>query len=164
MFDFLPPHLCPLTKLQAARRPTTLQLLDGIKITIRNMGLAKILLYLGVYYSPSQRVSFSPTLPSVFTVVWQIIYASTIREIYYYWAHRAFHHPLLYARFHKKHHQFTAPVAWSTAYFSLTEHVLVNILMLIVPHAILGPERVHIVGLWVYHAITQISAVMDHSG
>ncbi|EGX91363.1 sterol desaturase [Cordyceps militaris CM01] len=49
-------------------------------------------------------------------------------EAGFYYIHRAFHSRALYARFHKKHHEFTAPVGLAATYCTLTEHVLSNLL------------------------------------
>lgn len=45
----------------------------------------------------------------------------------FYMLHRLWHHPLMYAMFHKKHHEFKAPFAWSAEHASLTELLIVDI-------------------------------------
>jgi sterol desaturase/sphingolipid hydroxylase (fatty acid hydroxylase superfamily) len=40
-----------------------------------------------------------------------------------YWSHRTLHHPLLYTRFHKQHHEFKSNVPFASEYFTLTEEI-----------------------------------------
>ena len=46
-------------------------------------------------------VVVSPELPSAFEVIWQVIAFVLWEEIGFYYSHRLFHQPELYARFHK---------------------------------------------------------------
>lgn len=40
-----------------------------------------------------------------------------------YWSHRTLHHPLLYVRFHKQHHEFKSNVPFASEYFTMTEEI-----------------------------------------
>lgn len=42
---------------------------------------------------------------------WQMLVMTLLNDALFYWTHRALHHPLLYARFHKQHHMFNAPTS-----------------------------------------------------
>lgn len=44
-------------------------------------------------------------LPSLTEIVVQILIATAIRDMIFYYVHRLLHHPLLYSRVHKFHHQ-----------------------------------------------------------
>ena len=41
----------------------------------------------------------------------------------FYFAHRALHHPALYARFHKQHHEYKGSVGFAAEYATLVEQV-----------------------------------------
>lgn len=80
-----------------------------------------------------------PPLPSVPVTLFTIAFNILCTEIGFYYVHRLFHTPSLYARFHKKHHTFTAPVGLASTYCTLTEHLCSNLLpnvigFLIIPH------------------------------
>jgi len=48
-------------------------------------------------------------------------------EFMFYYVHRAMHHPRLYARLHKKHHEYSAPFALAAIYCGPIEMVLANL-------------------------------------
>lgn len=48
-------------------------------------------------------------------------------EFWFYYIHRAMHHPKLYAKLHKKHHEYTAPFAFAAIYCGPMEMVLANL-------------------------------------
>jgi sterol desaturase/sphingolipid hydroxylase (fatty acid hydroxylase superfamily) len=45
-------------------------------------------------------------LPSLFHSFIQLVIAAVLCDTANYWSHRTLHHPRLYTRFHKQHHQF----------------------------------------------------------
>lgn len=58
-------------------------------------------------------------------------------DAYFYWAHRAMHHPKLYKTFHKFHHQTMTPTPWAAYSFALPEAfamaIFVPVWMMLVP-------------------------------
>ncbi|KAH9396106.1 hypothetical protein TYRP_020190 [Tyrophagus putrescentiae] len=50
-----------------------------------------------------------------------------VRELLFYYSHRALHHPLLYRAIHKRHHEWTAPIALTSIYCHPVEHVISNL-------------------------------------
>ncbi|HEY5946689.1 MAG TPA: sterol desaturase family protein, partial [Kofleriaceae bacterium] len=57
-----------------------------------------------------------------------IVIAIVVHDTYFYWTHRALHHPLLFARFHRVHHLSTSPSPWAAYAFAPPE-ALVNALV-----------------------------------
>lgn len=47
-----------------------------------------------------------------------------LAEVWFYYMHRALHHPSVYKHFHKKHHKFTAPISAAALYFHPVESVI----------------------------------------
>lgn len=66
-----------------------------------------------------------------------IVAAIVIHDAYFYWTHRAMHHPALYRRFHKVHHMSTKPSPWAAYSFAPLEAVveagIVPFLLLFLP-------------------------------
>lgn len=52
-----------------------------------------------------------------------------VHDAYFYWAHRAMHHPKLYRTFHKFHHQTMTPTPWAAYSFALPEATVMAIFM-----------------------------------
>jgi sterol desaturase/sphingolipid hydroxylase (fatty acid hydroxylase superfamily) len=63
--------------------------------------------------------------------------AIVCHDAYFYWTHRAMHHPRLYRRFHRVHHLSTTPSPWAAYAFApleaLVSALVVPLLLLVVP-------------------------------
>ncbi|KAL4939809.1 hypothetical protein BDV06DRAFT_198072 [Aspergillus oleicola] len=100
-------------------------------------------------------------LPSLRDIIKQLFLASIIQEIIFYHAHRALHHPYFYRKIHKKHHEFTTPVALAALYAHPIEYVASNILPVALPPYILGS---HVVLFWLHLAWALVLAIVAHCG
>lgn len=81
-------------------------------------------------------------------------------DFFEYWGHRMLHHPYLYKRIHKLHHQFTTP-------FGLTASVAHPIETIILGMATFFPAfivRPHLFTFYVWIQVRQIDAVITHCG
>lgn len=58
----------------------------------------------------------------------------------FYYVHKTFHSPRFYKSLHKMHHLYTAPVAFSSTYCTLTEHFFSNILPIVLGIILLRPH------------------------
>lgn len=106
-------------------------------------------------------IRFSQELPSLFTVAWHLPVFMLVEEIGFFYSHWLFHHPFFYAPIHKFHHEFKAPVAMACIYAHPLEHIVANLLPLV-----LGPTLVqaHITELWLWLTIGILSTMNGHSG
>lgn len=81
-----------------------------------------------------------------------------LHETYYYWLHRWMHHPKIYRKVHKVHHDSLTPTPWTAFSFhpweSLLEALILPVLLLFIP--------VHIGVLGLYLMIMTLSSVINH--
>lgn len=50
-------------------------------------------------------------------------------DAYFYWSHRAMHHPRLFKRFHRFHHRTITPTAWAAYSFAVPEAFVMAVFM-----------------------------------
>lgn len=65
-------------------------------------------------------------LPSLSTCVVQVTLSVLINDAIFYWSHRLLHHPSLYARVHKQHHEYKGTVGFAAEYAHPLEQFLSN--------------------------------------
>eukprot|EP00800_Vazella_pourtalesii_P022882 TRINITY_DN9082_c0_g1_i1.p1 TRINITY_DN9082_c0_g1~~TRINITY_DN9082_c0_g1_i1.p1 ORF type:complete len:281 (-),score=35.50 TRINITY_DN9082_c0_g1_i1:212-1054(-) len=100
-------------------------------------------------------------LPTFQRFVINTILLLVLQDFLFYYLHRLFHYPPLYRAWHKKHHEFTAPVAIASVYAHPVEHVFVNLLSVWLPILIVG---VHCAEYWLWFGIVITGTFINHSG
>lgn len=150
-------------KLQArGKQPTRHDIVDCFLVVARNQLLSTGLLATGLYLSGRPGpYSFAPALPRLGELVRDITFCVLLREVLFYYAHRALHHRAVYPRVHKVHHRFAAPIALAAQYAHPVEHLLANVLPIAIPPQLL---RAHIVTMWAFVALELVESTFVHSG
>ncbi|GFY76462.1 fatty acid hydroxylase domain-containing protein 2 [Trichonephila inaurata madagascariensis] len=100
-------------------------------------------------------------LPKIHIFVFHFIAQILAEEVFFYYSHRILHHPRLYKRFHKKHHEWISPVGVSAIYCHPVEHVLSNVFPTFLGSVIVGS---HVVSLYVWLIFATAYGVIVHSG
>ncbi|GFT99257.1 fatty acid hydroxylase domain-containing protein 2 [Nephila pilipes] len=100
-------------------------------------------------------------LPKIHVFVLHFIAQILSEEVFFYYSHRILHHPRLYKRFHKKHHEWKSPVGVSAIYCHPVEHVLSNVFPTFLGSVIFGT---HVVSLYGWLIFATAYGVIVHSG
>jgi Delta7-sterol 5-desaturase len=81
-------------------------------------------------------------------------------DTYFYWTHRAMHHPWLFRRVHRIHHLSTNPTPWAAYSFSVPEAFVqagvVPLMILLVP--------LHPLAIFAFGIYRHFFSVLGHSG
>lgn len=81
-------------------------------------------------------------------------------DAYFYWSHRAMHHPALFRSFHRFHHRTVTPTAWAAYSFAIPEAVVMALFMPIWLFFVPTPEGV----IFTFLAIMILRNAMGHAG
>ncbi|KAL0278417.1 UNVERIFIED_CONTAM: hypothetical protein PYX00_000245 [Menopon gallinae] len=140
----------------------TKRLLEVIGLVLFNQTVVSIpVIYLAAkfvvwYGTPDVR-----ELPSIPLAILQIIGCVFIEEIGFYYSHRLLHHKSIYKFIHKKHHEWTAPIAVVAIYAHPLEHVVSNLLPPFFGVLLL---RCHVTTAWTWFALAITFTLGEHSG
>merc|ERR1712110_1389135 len=95
-----------------------------------NFGKSVVFGSIGSIITSSERVldDITADLPSSHILAAQSVFCLLVAEAVFYYLHRAFHlNKHLYARIHKIHHSWPAPVALVATYAHPVEHIFCNL-------------------------------------
>ena len=149
------------------RQPNSRQIFQCIRYAFF-VTLGDIALQIGFGYLTDFRPVFviSPILPTLGEIMRQFVYGNIAREVLAYYVHRVLHHPQLYARHHKLHHSFTAPIAFTGLYTTPVEHFFADIIPIVLPLALIAHfwEPVHILSFNIFLISVLLVGTAEHSG
>lgn len=73
----------------------------------------------------------------IWWIPFSVVLALIVHDTYFYWMHRALHHPSLYRQIHLTHHQSTNPSPWASYSFhffeGITEALIIPIVFILIP-------------------------------
>lgn len=108
-------------------------------------------------------ISVEAPVPSLSTILVEVLFSTVIEDFFFYWCHRLLHIPLLYKHIHKRHHEFRILKGMSIA--SEFTHPVESFMGNILP-VLAGPLLMHshifTVAVWV--VIRMLKTCDAHSG
>lgn len=103
----------------------------------------------------------SRTLPTFNRFVVDFIVFFVCLEIFSYYIHRILHYPLVYKHFHKRHHEWQAPYAWTSSYCHPVEHIFNNMVPAGVGPLLMGS---HLFTYFSWLILIMVSSISIHCG
>jgi len=115
--------------------------------------------FFSLYMVP--RITFDPAVFDITSCICHIILYHILFDTWFYWTHRALHHPSIYRYVHKQHHEFYVPVSICAGYAHPFEDLVVN-----VGSTFVGPMVFpsHFYTWIIYYALRMHETVDVHSG
>ena len=104
-------------------------------------------------------------IPSFYEVFIYFVVSFLFADFSFYWLHRLFHYKHLYARFHKKHHQYRHTIGLTASYASFPEELFVNFFSTMLGPLVLSYfKQQNAICLVVYLIIRYSESVEEHCG
>lgn len=130
-------------------------------VTFNQLVIGMAVAFLGYYVSNARGYDRSTQLPTFHWVLYEIALCILIEEVGFYYAHRLFHHRIMYKRFHKIHHEWQSPIAITAVYAHPLEHILANMVPVATGPIILGS---HPATMLLWFSLATLSTITVHSG
>ncbi|XP_069679070.1 fatty acid hydroxylase domain-containing protein 2 isoform X1 [Periplaneta americana] len=100
-------------------------------------------------------------LPTFHWVLAEMAIHILLEEIGFYYSHRLLHSRHLYRFIHKRHHEWTAPIAVTAIYCHPVEHIFSNLLPPFLGVFLMGS---HVATAWLWFSLAILSTLNAHSG
>lgn len=142
-------------KARQQHQPSYWKILNAICVSIINQAIALPLAWWIAPYCINDDYDDLRVVPLKF------LFYATLADQWFYWIHRTIHHRWIYQYIHSIHHQWTYPIPVSTLYAHPVEHVLGNILSLLIG-PLLWPTNSWVMHIWI--VLATFNAVSGHSG
>lgn len=150
-------------RMQPHKPPTLAQYKKLIPVVLFNLVVVNTISNI-IYYPLAEWRGIQTTyetLPSGKKLVAQWLVCLLMEDIGFYTVHRALHHPRIYKYIHKKHHEFSAPIAGASTYAHPLEHYFSNLVPILVGLLI---TRAHISVQYLFFTGLMIGSHVQHSG
>jgi len=100
-------------------------------------------------------------LPTFHATIFQLVVFLLVEELLFYYLHAALHHRRVYKYIHKKHHEWTATVAFVSLYAHPLEHFFSNLLPVAMGPLLCGS---HVSVAWLWSCLALLNTLNSHSG
>jgi sterol desaturase/sphingolipid hydroxylase (fatty acid hydroxylase superfamily) len=81
------------------------------------LGILPFMLFVSIFVVGSVSVRYDlESFPTTGEILRQFVFFLIVEDFAFYWCHRLLHHPKLYSRIHKYHHEYTEPVSICASY------------------------------------------------
>lgn len=107
-------------------------------------------------------ISVCSSIPSIFTILYQIIIFILSEDFLFFWTHYLFHTRWLYKYIHKKHHLFKQPTGVVFVIANPLELIIQNQLAVWIAPMIIKEKHLFTICLWVFIRVYQ--TINAHSG
>jgi len=98
-----------------------------IEAALGQIIITQLITYAGYYiFKYFGMPQLDAPLPEFTRIILGWIMSIFFNDLGFYWAHRVFHHPILYGRFHKQHHSYTGTIGIAAEFASFPEQILAN--------------------------------------
>ena len=101
--------------------------------------------------------------PSIIVYAAQIYFCAIFEDFFFYWGHRILHHPNIYSKIHKQHHEFYNVINITSLYAHPIEFLLSNVVPLLACTLVLG-KRIHMVTFMGFALFRILETNETHSG
>jgi len=149
-------------KIQPNKSLNVGELLGSMPLICLNFVLGAVLVPLAFCAFLPERSFNMQVLPTARDLARDIAVWMAVEEVVFYHFHRLFHtNKRLYAAIHKLHHTWTAPISYVAIYSNPVEHVLCNLLPLVLGPVLCGS---HVLAILVFVFIGLLHTLAVHSG